>query len=99
MRSITVQEFVAELRAVLQAVTVELSRRQAGVPGAGTVAELELIRNELVEVEAKAASGSLPAQGQRWLAASRIVTDTWPNHSELGNCIVGLATKYRHQLE
>ncbi|HEY0605596.1 MAG TPA: hypothetical protein VGD58_21920 [Herpetosiphonaceae bacterium] len=99
MRSITVQEFVSELRAVLQAVTFELSQRQAGVPGAGTVGELELIRNELVEVEAKAASGTLPPHGQRWLAASRIVTDTWPNNSELGNRIVGLATKYRHQLE
>lgn len=99
MRSITVQAFVAELRVVLQAVAAELSQRQAGVPGAGTVGELELIRDELAEVEAKADAGTLPPSGQRWLAASRIVTDTWPNHSELGNRIVGLATKYRHQLE
>lgn len=99
MRSITVQEFLAELRSVLQAVTFELRQRQAGMPDAGTIGELELIRNELVEVEAQAVSGTLPPSGQRWLAASRIVTDTWPNDNELGNRIVGLATKYRRQLE
>ena len=99
MRSITTQAFVAELRALLQAVTSELSQRQAGVPGAGSVGELQLIRNELVDVAAKAESGTLPPQGQRWLGASRIVTDTWPNDSELGNRIVGLASKYRHQVE
>ena len=99
MRSITVQAFVAELRALLQAVTFELSQRQAGVPGAGTVGELQAIRDELAEVAAKADAGTLPPHGQRWLAASRIVTDTWPNDSELGNQIVGLASKYRHQLE
>lgn len=92
------QEFLAELRPVLQQISFELNQRQSGMPGVGTIGELEYIRNELATIEAKAASGTLPPVGERWLASARIVTDTWPNDSELGSDICALASKYRRQL-
>jgi hypothetical protein len=98
MTSITVEQFLDELRPILRQVSFELSQRQAGMPGVGSIGELELIRNELAELESRAKSGTLPPSGQRWLAASRIVTDTWPSDSDLGDQICGLGTKYRRQL-
>jgi hypothetical protein len=99
MKTISVQQFLAELRPVLHEVRDELRQREAGMPGVGTIGELHAIQNELSEIEAQALAGTLPPGGQRWLAASRIVTDTWPHESTLGDNICALATKYRKQLE
>jgi hypothetical protein len=98
MIQITVQQFLVELRPVLQQVTFELHQRQSGIPGVGTIGELQFIQNELSAVESKAVAGTLPPVGERWLASARVVTDTWPNDSPLGTEICALATKYRRQL-
>jgi hypothetical protein len=87
--------FLVELRGVAASLRSELLQRQQGVPGPGTIDELQAMLRELSEVEGRVMTDSLPPPEQRWLAGSRIVTDTWPNDSELGDRICKLANLYR----
>jgi hypothetical protein len=90
-------EFLQRLHIVLERIETERQRRQAGQDGPGTVAELEYIRQELAGVGQMVASGALPPRDQRWIASSRIVTDTWSPDDVLGENIAYLARIYREE--
>jgi hypothetical protein len=99
MRNMEISAFLKELRNLMQEVSEQLMRRQAGNPGTGTVDELRFILKELSEIEKRAASGKLPPSGDRWLASTRIVTDTWPHDSQLGERICAVADLYQRKVE
>lgn len=95
----TAADFLREVRALLQEVNQQLVQRQAGILGAGTVDELHSIQKELSNLEALAASDALPSVGSRWLGASRIVLDTWPFGTQLGEHIQRLADLYDRRVQ
>ena len=95
---VTPAQFLAELRALLSDVEKELANRESGQPGVGTAEELTYIRDELVGVEARIASGRIPLPKHRYLASTRIVSDTWPFNSALGERICRLADLYQRKL-
>lgn len=97
--SITPTSFLPELQQVIAEVAAQLTRRQAGVPGDGTVGELRLIQDELKALEARVSQGQLPPRGQRWLGATRIITDTWSFDSALGKQILHVADLYKRKLQ
>lgn len=99
MKTMTTTDFLREIRNLLQEVNEQLEQRQAGIPGGGTVDELLYIQEELSNLERLAASDTLPPIGSRWLVASRLVTDSWPNDSQLGEHICRLADLYRRRLQ
>lgn len=96
--SMTITAFVQELRTLRAEVATQLAQRAAGVAGDGTVGELQQIDAELRALETRLASGQLPPKDERWLGATRIVTDTWPFESKLGQHILKLADRYKRRL-
>src|SRR5690242_10102944 len=99
MRTMTTADFLREVRSLLQEVNHELEQRQASIPGTGSIDELQYIQEELSNLEALAASNALPPPESRWLAAVRIVTDTWTWDSQLGERICGLADLYQRKVQ
>ena len=99
MRSMTTVDFLQEVRSLLQEVNQQLEQRRAGIPGAGSVGELRYIQEELSKLETLAASNALPPVGSRWLAATRIVTDTWPLDNQLGGRICHLEDLYQRRVQ
>lgn len=95
---ITYTQFLKEVRSLLAEIGQELTNRRAGKDGFGSVEELTEIQEELANLEAKAAAGSLPPKGHRFLAAARIVTDGWSLDQDLGPRICRLADLYRRKL-
>ena len=96
----TSAQFLAELRALISDIKKELANRESGQPGVGTGEELTYIWDELVGVEARIASGSIPLPKHRYLASTRIVSDTWPfnstlgEHARIGNPFAGRPNKW-----
>jgi len=99
MRTMTTADFLREVRSLLQEVNQQLQQRQAGIAGAGTTDELQYIQAELSNLETLATSNALPPPGSRWLGATRIVTDTWPHNSQLGDRICRLADLYKRRVQ
>src|SRR5262245_37649920 len=99
MRTMTTADFLREVRSLLQEVNQQLEQRQAGIPGSGSADELRDIHGELSNLETLAATEALPPIGSRWLAAARIVTDSWPHDSQLGEHICRLADLYRRRVQ
>ena len=95
---VTPAQFLAELRGLLTDVEKELANRESGQAGVGTAEELLHIRDELVGVEARIASGTIPLPKHRYLASTRIVTDAWPAPDPLGERICRLADLYKRKL-
>ena len=95
---VTPAQFLAELRALLSDVEKELANRESGQPGVGTAEELTYMRDELVGVEARITSASIPPAKHRYLASTRIVTDAWPAPDPLGERICRLADLYKRKL-
>jgi hypothetical protein len=95
----TTADFLREVRSLLQEVNQQLQQRQAGIPGDGSAGELRNIQEELSKLEALAASDALPPPGSRWLGATRIVSDTWPFDSQLGQHISRLADLYKRRVQ
>jgi hypothetical protein len=76
-----------------------LEDRQAGLEGVGTVAELESMQRELVELEGWLIGKNLPPQDQRHLRAAYIVVDAWPADDRLGERICTVDYVLRHVLD
>lgn len=98
MRKLTASEFLSELDLLIQEVDQHLTERLAGTPGIGTVLELQSIHQELSALRQSTEAGSLPPPSERWLAAARLVTDSWPFGSPLGERICRLADIYKRRV-
>lgn len=90
--------FLKELNELYNKVRSELTKRESGIKGTGTVSELELILEELNKIRTQIQTNALPNHENRSLVFPRIILDTWPIDSQLARQLVAIANKYKRQL-
>ena len=88
-------EFLKEIEETIVQVKQALEAREKGVPGDGTVEELQKIKLNLERMRDEVASDTLPSKANRVSSMGWIITDTWSLRSLLGDRIIGVEHKYR----
>jgi hypothetical protein len=92
-------EFIQEIAAAIKELKQELNNRQHGIPGEGTVAQLGIIIRELILLENSIKIGDLPPKNKRDLSLTWFIKDSWSDSSVLGDKLLSLAHKYKHDLD
>lgn len=95
---VTRQDFLAELRSLLDQIHTEMDPLRQGQTGPITLGQLEVVAKELEDLHLKAQNGSLPHPEQRKLAAAWYVVDSWPYDHPLSERIMDLQALYRKSL-
>lgn len=91
-------EFNIEIDKVLVQVIDQLHRRQIGLPGPGTIEELDFIAQELTSLSESVMRGEILPTDRRWLSSAQIVTGTWDYDEQLGEEICRIDYLHRHEL-
>jgi hypothetical protein len=94
----SIHDFLGEINIVICETENELLDRKKGIPGDGSVRQLELILNELEQIRNQAQTNMLPPKNKRHTAFSRYVVDEWDVNSSLGTKLCKLADKYKRKL-
>lgn len=77
------------------ALNEELERYRAGESTVGPLNQLTKVEATLGAIELAVQSGILPPPRDRISGVGRIITDSWPNDSELGNMVLAAEQAYR----
>ncbi|VBB09180.1 Hypothetical protein LUCI_4466 [Lucifera butyrica] len=93
-----INDFLNEINIVIYEVEEELLDRQKGVPGEGSIKQLESIKSELEKIRNQAQNNVLPPKDKRYTAFSRCVVDEWNFNSVLGAKLCDLAEKYKSKI-
>lgn len=92
-------EFIREIESVTLEVQQELVKRKGGIKGDGTVVHLELALRELGELKDMIINNRLPPKAKRRLDIIWHITDSWKNHTPLGDHLLALERKYIEDLD
>ena len=96
--STTIPDFSILLQDTITQTKQALEERKLGIAGDGNVQELELIYNELLKIDGQIKSNQIPPTEERDLISARLVTDSWPIESKLGDDICRISFLYKHTL-
>ncbi len=96
MARVTAQQFITEVDAVLELLQEELAGRKAGVPGEGSVSELQAIIKEFKGLRREARWPLLRQNTRRRLVSSYLVDDTWDLQAELAKRVMHITQLYCH---
>lgn len=88
-------KFIEEISQVIGEVRNALTQRQRGIPGDGTVEELERFLKNLEQMKNEAESSNLPPKSNRISSMGWFITDTWPLLSPLGEKIINIEQRYK----
>jgi len=91
-------DFIRETNEIISELEAEIQNRKKGIPGNGSVQQLEYIRDELEQIKNCALTNNLPSKAKRYTAFSRYVVDEWDVTSRLGQRLCDLANKYKRKL-
>lgn len=83
------------VRTAQSALNEELARCRAGASTVGPLNQLTKVQATLGAIESVVQSGILPPPCDRISGVGRMITDSWPNDSELGNMILEAEQAYR----
>lgn len=78
----------------LAAVTEELGRHAQGVGAISDIDQLLKMRSQLEEMQGQLSSGNLPSRDSRTRGLGRVIADSWPLGSELGEVILAAEQAY-----
>jgi hypothetical protein len=83
------------VRTAQSALNEEVARCRAGAPTVGPLNQLTKVQTTLGNIALVVQSGVLPAPRDRLSGVGRMITDSWPNDSELGNMVLEAEQAYR----
>lgn len=86
---------INDLLVLIPEIEEKLTHRMNGVDGDGSVKQLKLIRDELIQILEFAKKDQIPVKSMRYTAFSRFVADEWSIDSVLGKKLCLFAEKYR----
>ncbi len=86
------QKALAWVRRALQRLGDELARHRAGCGQVGTIGELETFRSNLLAMEREIEVGSVSGS---YLGMGRVIVDSWPWDSTLGEALLAAEQEYR----
>ncbi len=90
----SVDDLVKEVSLLIVEVERELTERKLGIPGDGTVTQLQFIGQELNTILRNAKLNKIPRKEERHVAFARLVVDEWDVRSSLGRRLSALANRY-----
>ena len=91
-----IERVLGLIRAAHRAVSDELVRAATGTGSVGTTAQLTSVKQKLEEMERAIASGDLPPKPLRDRGMGRMVSDSWPLGSSLGEMVLLAEFAYVH---
>lgn len=91
----TLQEvFIGKVEYLIRQTQKMLDERQNNIEGMGTVAELEVILNDLRRMKAEALKKTYPAQKRRFVIYDRFVAQKWDIKSDYSKELLDVSTMY-----
>jgi len=93
--SYSASNIITDLKILIPEIEEELAQRISGMPGDGSIKQLEHIRDELIQILESAKMDKIPEKSMRYTAFSRYVVDEWALDSVLGKKLCILADKYK----
>jgi hypothetical protein len=83
---------------VIPQIDLEIDNRKYGINGNGNILQLQLIKEELLNIKMLIQTNSLPNKEERFTAFSRYVIDEWDLNSLLGEKLCEIADKYKRKI-
>lgn len=78
-----------------QELNEEFARHQNGVATVGTLFQLQQVQDTLGCIEQFVRNNKLPPTSERSTGMGRMIVDSWPDNSELGNILLIVEQAYR----
>ncbi|MGP3975916.1 hypothetical protein ACTWQF_18300 [Streptomyces sp. 8N114] len=88
------QRALKAVEAALAAIEEELSEHAAGRGTVGNPKQLKTFRANLEILQGQVMLGTLPPRGQRLSGMARVITDSWPSDSSLGEALLTAEQRY-----
>lgn len=96
----SINDFINELKDVINEINKETVNRKNGISGDGTVEQLNFFLDELQDLLKNALSNSIPPRGQRNVTFTWYITDSWDltTDSNIRKKLMNLADNYKRKL-
>ena len=89
------QSAVTAVSTALSAIRDEIARHEEGRGEVSSIRQLTSFQDVLTSVAQRLEAGDVPPRGGRYLGITRVVNDSWPLDSHLGELIARAEHRYR----